>query len=367
MSIIKLDSNGEYRIDAIKVINGKRIHINKKGFKSEEEARKALPLLVEKRISDITQIKKNAKFGSFFKMYLNHRSHKVSKSTLLAIKGIYNVSFKEYEDDNVSEILDIHNVLHLYKKIISRDEVSEKYKNRVIGELRLITDYALFLKLISNQTANDDKTILESIPITKKSKERECYNINQLNKFLNAIDDEDDKDLMVTYAYLGLRISEFIGLTWDCYDRLNRTIEIKQQILYLQQGKPVLVQRLKTKESYRKCRLNQEVYEILEKRRKKCSVGYIFPKNNKLNWEPLPKATLRKKMHKYMIKAKLPIISPHGFRHTKATLFMGVCKNMSEIKAAAKFMGHSVTMMMETYAHSEEKTIDTLIRRLEMI
>ena len=43
---------------------------------------------------------------------------------------------------------------------------------------------------------------------------------------------------------------------------------------------------------------------------------------------------------------------------------MKVCKNMDEIKAAAKFMGHSVTMMMETYAHSEEKTIETLIKRM---
>ena len=70
-------------------------------------------------------------------------------------------------------------------------------------------------------------------------------------------------------------------------------------------------------------------------------------------------------MFKYMDRARLPRISPHGFRHTKATMFMSVCKTMAEVKAAAKFLGHSVTMMMETYAHAEERTIDVIIKRME--
>ena len=83
-----------------------------------------------------------------------------------------------------------------------------------------------------------------------------------------------------TYCYLGLRVSEFIGLAWDCYDRINKTIEVKQQILYLTKGKPVLTDRLKTRENYRKCKLSTEIYEILEKRRRNCSeIGYIFPKS----------------------------------------------------------------------------------------
>lgn len=364
MAKVRQEADGSFTIDFIKKVNGKRIHITKKGFKDQYEAEIAIPSLTEKRVSSLKQYG-GGKFESFFKEYLEHRSHKVGGSTLLSIKAIYNVILINYAETEVREVLGVHNVISLYKGIIKRKNVGEKWKNRVIGELRFIVDYACFLKLISPEVCSDDKAILESVPITKKSKERDSYSYSQLKKFLDSIDEEEDKDMMMVYVYLGARISEFVALTWDCYDKSNKTIEIKQQVLYLQKGKPILTDRLKTKESYRKCKLNNEIYAILEKRRKKCDKGFIFPKSKNRPNDPLPKSAIRKKMKKYMNKAKLPYISPHGFRHSKATLFMSVCKTMAEVKAAAKFMGHSVTMMMETYAHSEEKTIDLLIKRLE--
>ena len=365
MSKIRREKDGSYTIDFIKTIEGKRIHISKKGFVNEESALRQIPILLEKRLSLIKKIKASSKFSSFFEEYLEHRSRKISESTLLSIKTIYNTILIRYADMEVYDVFNIHNILHLHKEIITNPNSGEKWKNRVIGELRLMVDYACFLKLISPEDASDEKMILENLLITKKAKERDCYTPYQLKKFLSVVDNPDDKELLTTYAYLGTRISEFIGLTWDCYDSRNRTIEIKQQILYLAKGKPVLTERLKTKESYRKCKLNNEVYEILETRKQRCSVGYIFPKNIKTPYEPLPKATLRRMMFSYMDKAKLPRISPHGFRHTKATMFMSVCKTMAEVKSAARFLGHSVTMMMETYAHAEEKTIDVIIKRLD--
>lgn len=365
MGKIKRESDGRFTIDFIKTINKKRIHIFKKGFSSFDEAKRAVPLLLNKKTSPLFDCKNTFLFNRFFEKYLEHRSHKLGNTTLLSIKTLYNTFLKEYEDCYVSDVLSVHNTINIYKRITNRCNMCEKSKNRTLGELRSMVDYASFLKLISVEQASDNKVILENIPITKKSKEKECYNIHQLKRFLNCIDNEDDKDLFITYAYLGLRISEFVGLTWDCYDHKNKIIEIKQQILYMQKGKPVLTDKLKTKESYRKCKLNEETYKILEKRRQKQSIGYIFPKTASECETPLSKTSLRKKMIHYMNKAKLPIISPHGFRHTKATMFMSVCKTMADVKAAAKFMGHSVNMMMETYAHSEEKTIDILIKRLE--
>ena len=362
---IKLEPDGTYTVDFIKRIKGNRYHISKRGYQSFSQAEQAIPILLERRISIEKIERATKKFSLFFEEYLEHRSHKISKSTLLSIRAIYNVLLIDYRNNDVKDVLGIHNIIHLYKSIINRTDTGEKWKNRVIGELRQVVDYACFLKLLSVDESNDDKAILENIPITKKSKERDCYNPHQIKRFLNVIEDENDKDLFTLYIYLGARISEFIGLTWDCYDSKAKVVEIKQQILYLKQGKPVLVNRLKTKESYRKCKLNQECYEILEKRKRIFHAGYLFPKSIDRANDPIPKAALRKKMHYYMKKARLPLISPHGFRHSKATEFMSVCKTMAEVKAAARFLGHSVTMMMETYAHAEEKTIDVLIKRLE--
>ena len=364
MGKIKQLENGKYEIDFIKRIGDKRMHITKRGFDSIEQAEKAIPLLIEKKIS---KMKKNHKYGAFavfFNQYLEYKSQRIGGSTTIGIQSLYNVLLSSYDEVEVSEVLGIHNIINLYRKIVERDDVGEKWKNRAISELRQIIDYAYLRKLIDQETVSDDKTILEKVSIIKKSKEKEYYTPEQIKKFLSVIEKEDDRDLFTVFAYLGTRISEFIALTWDCFDEKNKTIEIKQQLLYLKKGKPVLTDRLKTKESYRICKLNQKVYEILLKRKKRCSIGYIFSKKSTTPYEAITKTTLRRKMVKYMKMAHLPIISPHGFRHSKATQFMSVCRNMEEVKAAAKFMGHSVTMMMETYAHSEKKTIDVLIKRM---
>ena len=363
MGKIKEQIDGRYMIDFVKKINGKRIHISKRNINTYQEAERMISILIEEK-SKTNRYDKGT-FGSFYEEYIKYRSHKVGDSTLIAIRSIRNVIFKEHLEMNIYEVISMHNIIHLYKTIINRNDVGEKYKNRVINEMRQMIDYASLMKIISNEEGKDYKSILENILVNKKNKEKEYYTSAQMNRFINNIDDENDKDMFITFSYLGCRISEFLGLTWDCFDKKNKVIEIKQQILYGNRGKAILTDKLKTKESYRKCKLNNVTYGILLKRMKISSTGFIFPKDSFHVDEPISKTTLRRKMIKYMKHANLPIISPHGFRHSKATLFMSVCKNMDEVKAASKFLGHSVSMMMETYSHAEEKTIDRLIRRME--
>ena len=365
MSKIRLLENGTYSIDFIKKIGGKRIHISKRGYISIEDANKDIPTLIKKRISKLKKIDNNSTFADFFNEYIKYRSQIISGSTKASIRSIYNVVLYRYSDIKVSEVLSIHNIISLYKNIIERKDVGDKWKNRVISELRHIIDYGYLCKYIDIDNLNDDKAVLINIPLIKKEKEKEYYSPYQIKRFLSIIDDEEDKSMFTIFIYLGARISEFLGLTWDCFDIKNKNIEIKQQITYLNKGKAILIDKLKTKESYRKCKLSPTTYEILLNRYNNSSTGYIFPKDKYHIKEPISKTTLRRKMIRYMKKAKLPLISPHGFRHSKASQFMSVCKNMEEVKAAAKFMGHSATMLMETYAHSEEKTIDILIKRME--
>lgn len=33
-------------------------------------------------------------------------------------------------------------------------------------------------------------------------------------------------------------------------------------------------------------------------------------------------------------------ITPHGVRHTGAAQFMGICRNMAEVKLYARYLGH---------------------------
>lgn len=363
----KIHLDGDtYTINFMKCYKGKRIHIYKKGFLTYEEAAKAIDDLVAARIAKV-EMKISPQFDCFFQQYCEYRSLKISKSSMLTLDSLKTTYLSELYNMDISKAFSTPVILKWYSGIVNKDNICTKWKNRIFGEMRFMADFAFKMKYISSDNCLEAKGILENIKISNKRKEKSFYTPKQLKKFLSVIEDEDDKDMFTTFAYLGARLSEFIGLTWDCYNEKTKSIEIKQQIMYLKEGKPVLIDTLKTKESYRICKLNNEVDEIMKKRKRRCDKGYIFPKSLKEYKTPTSKTAFRHKMNKYMDIANLPYISAHGFRHTKATMLMSVCLSMMDIKSAARFLGHSVTMMMETYAHEDKKNTDNIIKRLEKI
>ncbi len=363
----KIKKDGDnYTIDYIKWHQGKRIHIYKKGFLSLESAEAELPIITLRRIKG-NDFKSGRAFDGFISSYIGHRSIKLAKSTALTIDAIKNGYLKPYLSWDTTDFFISSNIMLLHQNLAQNRNISDKWKNRIISEIRMMCEYAFMLKYITSDACLEDKNILENVKVKRRKEKINHYTQRQLRKFLSVIDDEDDKDMFILFSYLGARLSEFIGLTWDCFDEKNGAIEIKQQVIYLKEGKPVLTDSLKTKESYRTCKLNDKTIEILKRRKERSNAGFIFPKSlNKSNC-PLPKTTFRLKMEFYIKKANLPRITAHGFRHTKATILMGVCLSMADVKAAAKFLGHSTTMMMETYAHEEKKNTQALIKRLESL
>ena len=57
--------------------------------------------------------------------------------------------------------------------------------------------------------------------------------------------------------------------------------------------------------------------------------------------------------------------NPHGVRHTKATRYMGVCRNMEEARLCARYLGHSATTMPDACGHATDEDEDEIQRRLE--
>jgi len=311
--------------------------------------------------------KNNVIFRKFYDKYQEYRSRKISKSSLLTLDTLKAKYLVDLSEKTINEIFVSKSLAKIYNLIIKRNDLSQKYKNRLIGEIRFICDFANKMDYVSSTLIIKTKNVLENVKVTTNLKEKSFYTKDQLKSFINSIEDETDKDMFILFTYLGARLSEFIGLTWDCYDEIEKTIKIKQQIIYLKEGKPILSNQLKTKESYRICKLNDECNSILLKRKEKSSKGFIFPKSISNPNVPLPKTNFRLKLKKYIEKANLPLVTPHSFRHAKATLLMSVCLSMADVKAAARFLGHSVTMMMETYAHEDQKNTDLIFSRLDKI
>ena len=168
--------------------------------------------------------------------------------------------------------------------------------------------------------------------------------------------------MFALFFELGARLSEFLALSWDAYDGRKGSIGIYAQVKGNSKKTMVVSSLLKTKESYRVCKLSPKTKEALNQRKKATESPYLFPDPLDKN-RPYPKARFRKRFDHYIALAKLPRITPHAVRHAKASALVKACRNMLEIKAVARYLGHSVSVLLDTYAHEEEKTLEAVLKR----
>lgn len=353
-----------YTVDFFKTVKGKRIHVYGSNYPDIEVALKSKEVLLNRKIKEANN-SKQVSFEEFFKKYIEYRSHHVRYSSLSQATTVYHKYFIEDKDKSVRDLLGFINLTRIYDEVIYDASLSPSWKNRIIGILRNMCSCAFKWKVIDSDTHQDDIALLENIPERRKKIERPIWSKNEETKFLGVINDPTHKVMFSLFLELGARISEFLGLTWDVYDGKKGTIAICKQLLHASQKTFVLSDILKTKESYRICKLRKEMKDMLNEYRKaQQKSSYLFCSNQDPAL-PYSKAAFRKLFHHYIDKAGIKRITPHCVRHAKATKLLKVCKNMIEVKAVAKYMGHSPTILLDVYSHSDDSIIDKVLKRLE--
>ena len=362
---------GHYVIDHIKSVKGKRIHIYKSGFLTFEAAKHKMPGLIERKLAQANASFSSPLFEDFVKEYKRYRLNHVRPSTLQQIDSMARVHMKAFLRKPISQTFNPQNIRKWYEGLLGDDSISTQWKNKIISACKKMFEMAWKWKYLPSDHWADIGNILESVQESKRrTKEKKIWTPSQLNRFLSVLPEgSDDQVMFHLFCTLGARISEFAGLTWDCLDKKKGTIEIKQQVIYIGLSHFVLTEELKTSESYRHCKLDQKTLALLlryeERQKPNDPKEFIFPSSPYNHYRPTAKSTLRRKMETYIQLAKVPRITPHGIRHTKATMLMAVCKNMAEVKAAARFLGHSATMMVDTYGHAREDSTALIVQRLE--
>ncbi|MCR5079250.1 MAG: site-specific integrase [Bacilli bacterium] len=366
VSGIKLKEDGTYCIDCVKLLEGKRAHIYSSGFSSLEEAMEALPILVKKKVEAYEEKQyKNMTFAVFFKKFDDYRLLHVRLSSVQFSRSVVNTYCQGWMEMEARKCFSYKQMETLYSSFLRHQGVPS-WKNRCFGVFRQMAEMAFKWRIIDSSSYQDAMTIFENIPENRGAKkEKDIWNKKERERFFSCIEDETDLVIFSLLSTLGLRIGEFSGLTWDCYDEKKGAMEIKQQLIYEQKGRRILTGQLKTRESYRVCILPSKMNQMLREYKKKTEgKGFIFASDRSGN-DPLSKSSLRRKLYFYIEKAGVRKITPHSFRHAKATALMKVCKNMQEVKAAARYLGHSATMMIDTYGHSEMSATEAVLRRLE--
>lgn len=159
-------------------------------------------------------------------------------------------------------------------------------------------------------------------------------------------------------AKTGMRFSEAVALTPKDFDFAHQTLSISKTWDYKGNGG---FQPTKNKSSMRKIQIDwQTVIQFSE-------MVKTLPDNSPIFvTEKVYNSTVNDILARHCKKAKIPVISIHGLRHTHASLllFAGV-----SIASVARRLGHaSMTTTQKTYLHIiqelENKDVDLVMRSL---
>lgn len=202
-------------------------------------------------------------------------------------------------------------------------------------------------------------------PRRDQPEEQPYLTVEQLKTLLERVKGHDIEPLVYILVYLGVRIGEALGITWDCVDFNNNNIIIEKQA-----RKKNATMRLKTKRSYRKLKMPSALRDYLldlkeqpAKDREFCGNCYREPEIDvvvrKWNGWNLQKNQWRAKFRKFMSRQlDLPYITPKGLCKS-----FNVAQQEADISdiIRAKNMGHTVDVNNKYYSDvRDEKAAEAM-------
>ena len=327
-----------------------------RGFKTIKEAKAAerdLLLDVEENGFSNNKDSQNPTFAEVAELWLESYKSTVKPTTYQNTKKKLDVMIDSYFTDMKIKQISVAYCQKVAIKLSNRYVLYSNYYS-VISR---IFKYATSLDIIKSNPL--DKIIK---PKNKPLKGKENYYTKQeLTDFLK-VSKANFKPVDYTFfhllAFSGLRTGEAIGLMWSDVDFENKRLSISRTAVVI--GKKQTVQDPKTKRSKRVITLDDETLNVLKlwKRQQikeyfqagvpyKHDLNYIFT-NDIGGW--LLAATMKVKLSRFFCKHKeLKKISPHGFRHTHASLLFeaGVTA-----KIISDRLGHNnVQITLDMYTH----------------
>ena len=173
------------------------------------------------------------------------------------------------------------------------------------------------------------------------------YSQSDFEKLMEAITNEDIKDLVIFAVNTGMRQMELIKLQWDQID-FEKEIVILDNQNHITKGKRV-----------RTIPLNSKALNVLEKRRLNRKGKIVFT----LNGNTMRQVYLSQVFGEYVEDAEINIkLNFHSLRHTFASRL--VQKGVS-IYEVSKLLGHADIKTTQIYAHLRSDDLRNAVERLD--
>ena len=263
--------------------------------------------------------------------------------------------------------------------------LNPEFKGTNIESIRNYNDYVQNLqKKLSSKTIRDIVNVLKAI-LKYYEDENDCIlqvkriNIPKLEKKRLKILSHKEKEILERYCFeentlktlgiimclnTGMRVGEICSLKWKNIDLENRYIYVENTVqrIYNEQERNsnIIMDKPKSNCSIRSIPINQKLYEILKKLRKKYNDEdyFLSGKSNKIveprNYQYTLKSILK--------KCKLKPYKFHILRHTFATKCIDIGM---DVKTLSEILGHSnVEITLNKYVHSSYRRKKMYLEKL---
>lgn len=203
--------------------------------------------------------------------------------------------------------------------------------NLFICVIKSIFNKAMKFDLISTSPAKNIEFFAD-----KRTEKRISLTDSEYNALLTAISPpETNTDTIIYIACkTGMRFSEIMGLTWDCFNDKNKTLTIDKQ--YLAHG----FSYVKNKYGVRTIPIPDDLCEVLIKRRE----SDAFTESSRII-NCCSCSTSANKRIKSIIGDKFSI---HSLRHTYATRLLA---HGVDIRTVSALLGDTTETVMKNYVH----------------
>ncbi|EME3581504.1 site-specific integrase [Enterococcus faecium] len=349
----KKDGSTAYMFQAylgVDPLTGKKKRTTRRGFKTQKEAKLALAQLQLEIESNSFSKQDYSTFKEVYELWFANYKHTVKESSAQRVQYLFkNQILPKFGHMRINKI----NTAICQKIVNEWNE--ENAPTRLRSYTKKIFTYAISINIISS---NPMDNILIPRKMNPQKVEKENFlDRYQLKDFLKLVKQQEPLSIFTMFhvlSYTGLRKGELVALTWNDIDFANQTLSINKTGYYLN-GNPYITST-KTNKSTRIISIDNSTISLLKQwklEQKKFLLSRGIPikpdkkqlifsnDNNNLIYNAFLNETLRK-YPQYNI-------TPHGFRHTHASLLF---EAGASIKQVQERLGHTnINTTLEIYTH----------------
>ncbi|MBS6068343.1 MAG: tyrosine-type recombinase/integrase [Enterococcus avium] len=332
---------------------GEKVNTTRRGFKTKQEAQKLLDELAyeikygtKKKITDMT-------FADLYEEWIDFQRSSVKKSTIgIYVRYAKNQILPEFGNLKITDI-----TVSYCQKVVNKWHKKYKTYDTMRKQTAQILSYGISQEYIERNVMRNTR-----LPRRKEQDEqRKFYTKEELNTLLDAFKDFGNTKQYAYFrlvAYTGMRKSEALALQWKDIDVFNKELHVNKTVA-VDEYKNIILQTPKTKASRRTISLDTETLAILndwriQQRADYLKLGYNTNSDNQYVFTSLKNTlyvpnTVNDWLRYILKKYTLPRITPHGFRHTHASLLLEAGES---VKVVQQRLGHENSKVtLDIYAH----------------